>query len=1105
VSRLDNTLTKTNISKILIANRGEIAIRIAQACAELGIESIALYAEDDDQALHRHKADSAIALNGRGVKAYLDIQQIIDIAKNNNCDAVHPGYGFLSENAQFSQQCGANNLIFIGAASEMLESLGNKAQARQLAADADQPLVKGLNKACTLAEITEFHKSLDPNASVMIKALSGGGGRGIRAVHRIEDLAQAYSDCQKEALLSFGDDQVYVEQLVKNALHIEVQILADQHGNVNHVWERECSIQRRNQKLIEIAPSPTLNDHQRQAIIASACHFAKQLNYQGLGTFEYLVDADNSDNFYFMEVNPRVQVEHTVTEEISGVDLLASQIQLAAGATLASLQLNNTLPCKGFAIQARVNTESLDQDGNAKAAGGSLSNYQTPSGPGTRVDHCGYAGYSVNPNYDPLIAKVICKANDYTACLLKLNRSLSEFNIDGVSHNLTLLKNILQHSDVIATNVTTAFVQENLALLTKQNEQVQRYISNDNKHQATTEGNKTVTAVPETCDGLRAPTAGVLVSIEVDAGNSVEKGQIVAYIEAMKMEFPIKSSCNGVLESWHCSLGDITQDEQLLAIVARGPNADDDVRQQASVDLDYVRPDLAEVLDRQQRLQDERRPKAVAKRHSKGMRTARENLADLLDTDSFNEYGGMALAAQRKIRTVEELIDLSPADGLIAGTGTINAEIFGSDKSRCMALAYDYTVFAGTQGLMNHKKTDRVLSLAKQWKIPVVFYAEGGGGRPNDTDFAGVAGLDCHTFSAMAELSGLVPTVGIVAGRCFAGNAALLGVCDVVIAAKSACLGMAGPAMIEGGGLGSFTAEEVGPVSVQGPNGVIDILVEDEAEATLAAKQYLSYFQGPLDSWQAQDQRLLRHAIPENRMQIYDIRSLIEQLADIDSVLELRAQFAKGVITSLVRIEGKPMGLIANNPTHLGGAIDAEAGDKISRFMQLCDAHDLPIVSLCDTPGFMVGPESEQLATVRHISRIFVTASSITEPYITLVTRKGYGLGAQAMAAGSFHNPLLTAAWPSGEFGAMGIEGAVRLGASKQLAAIEDEAQRQVVFQKMVDKVYEQGKALNMASYLEIDAVIDPLESRKWILRALASTPATKVREGKKRPCIDTW
>lgn len=1105
MSSLDTTLQHTKISKILIANRGEIAIRIAQACAELGIESIALYAEDDNHALHCRKADSAVALVGKGVKAYLDIEQIIDIAKQEGCDAIHPGYGFLSENAQFSEQCHANSLIFIGASADMLEALGNKAQARQLADAAKQPLVKGINKACSLAQITEFYKGLGYNASVMIKALSGGGGRGIRAVHNIDDLARAYSDCQKESKLSFGDDQVYVEQLVKNALHIEVQIVADQQGNVNHVWERECSLQRRNQKLIEIAPSPTLNKNQRQNIVTSACQFAKQLNYQGLGTFEYLVDADHPDNFYFMEVNPRIQVEHTVTEEISGVDLLACQIQLAAGATLDSLQLLATPPCKGFAIQARVNTESLDQDGNAKAAAGLLSNYQTPSGPGTRVDHCGYAGYTVNPNYDPLIAKVICKANDYPACLLKLNRSLSEFNIDGVNHNLTLLKNILQHSDVVHANVTTGFVQDNLAQLIQPNEQVQRYISTDKNHSSTTAQNTTEIVIPQASDGLRAPTAGILASIEVNTGDSVKKGQIVAYVEAMKMEFPIKSSCNGTLESWHCSVGDITQDQQLLAIVAQGANAYDDVLKQASVDLDYVRPDLAEVLDRQQRLQDQRRPKAVAKRHRKGLRTARENLADLLDSDSFNEYGGMALAAQRKIRSVEELIDLSPADGLIAGTGTINAETFGSDKSRCMALAYDYTVFAGTQGLMNHKKTDRVLSLAKQWKMPVVFYAEGGGGRPNDTDFAGVAGLDCHTFSAMAELSGLVPTVGIVAGRCFAGNAALLGVCDVVIAAKSACLGMAGPAMIEGGGLGSFTAEEVGPVSVQGPNGVIDILVENEAEATAVAKQYLSYFQGPLNSWQAHDQRLLRHAIPENRMQIYDIRSLIEQLSDIDSVLELRAQFARGVITSLVRIEGKPMGLIANNPTHLGGAIDAEAGDKISRFMQLCDAHDLPIISLCDTPGFMVGPESEQQATVRHISRIFVTASSITVPYITLVTRKGYGLGAQAMAAGSFHNPLLTAAWPSAEFGAMGIEGAVRLGAAKRLAEIEDEAQRQAVFQKMVDKAYLQGKALNMASYLEIDAVIDPLESRKWVLRALASTPAIKTRDGKKRPCIDTW
>jgi acetyl-CoA carboxylase carboxyltransferase component len=406
---------------------------------------------------------------------------------------------------------------------------------------------------------------------------------------------------------------------------------------------------------------------------------------------------------------------------------------------------------------------------------------------------------------------------------------------------------------------------------------------------------------------------------------------------------------------------------------------------------------------------------------------------------------------------------------------------------------------------MNHKKTDRMLALAEQWRLPVVLFAEGGGGRPGDTDFVGVAGLDCHTFVAMAKLSGLVPTVGVVSGRCFAGNAALLGCCDVIIATRNASIGMAGPAMIEGGGLGSFTPEQVGPTGVQGPNGVIDVLVEDEAAAVAVAKQYLGYFQGPVSDWQCSDARELRQVIPENRLRVYDIRQVIELLADDGSVLELRRQFAPGLITALIRIEGRPFGLIANNPAHLGGAIDAVAGDKAARFLQLCEAHDLPIVSLCDTPGFMVGPEAEKQATVRHVSRLFVTAASLTVPFFTLVLRKGYGLGAQAMAAGSFHSPLFTAAWPSGEFGAMGLEGAVRLGFAKELAAQPDEAARQALFDKLVAKAYDNGKALNMASYLEIDAVIDPADSRAWLLRGLNATPRPPRRDGKKRPFIDTW
>tara|TARA_R110001592_G_scaffold95811_1_gene275722 strand:+ start:7 stop:1272 length:1266 start_codon:yes stop_codon:yes gene_type:complete len=421
-----------------------------------------------------------------------------------------------------------------------------------------------------------------------------------------------------------------------------------------------------------------------------------------------------------------------------------------------------------------------------------------------------------------------------------------------------------------------------------------------------------------------------------------------------------------------------------------------------------------------------------------------------------------------------------------------------------MALSYDYTVFAGTQGVMNHKKTDRMLDLAEKWQLPVVFFTEGGGGRPGDIDKVGVAGLDCTTFMRMASLSGRVPLVGVVSGRCFAGNAALLGCCDVVIATENATIGMAGPAMIEGGGLGSYTPEQVGPTSVQGPNGVIDIVVVDEAEATRVAKQYLAYFQGDIKTWDTADQRELRHLIPENRLRVYDIRQVIETLADSGSMLELRRQFAPGMITALIRIEGRPFGLMANNPMYLGGAIDAAGGDKAARFMQLCQAHGLPMVSLCDTPGFMVGPEAEQQATVRHVSRMFVTAASLQIPFMTVVLRKGYGLGAQAMAAGSFQAPLFTIAWPSSEFGAMGLEGAVRLGYAKELAAIEDEGERSAMFEQLVAELYQRGKGVSMASFLEIDAVIDPLETREWLLRGLNSAPTESLTKGL-RPFVDTW
>ncbi len=521
-------------------------------------------------------------------------------------------------------------------------------------------------------------------------------------------------------------------------------------------------------------------------------------------------------------------------------------------------------------------------------------------------------------------------------------------------------------------------------------------------------------------------------------------------------------------------------------------------------DPDFIRPDLAESNARHAFSLDENRPDAVARRRKTNQRTARENVAQLVDPGSFIEYGALAFAAQRRRRTVEDLIQNTPGDGIITGIGTVNGATFGEAKARCAVLAYDYTVLAGTQGAMNHQKKDRVLKVAEEWKLPVVVFAEGGGGRPGDTDFPGVAGLDTPTFRQYAKLSGLIPRVGINSGRCFAGNAALLGTSDVVIATANSNIGMGGPAMIEGGGLGVYKPDDVGPMSIQVPNGVVDIAVADEIEAIETAKKYLAYFQGPVSEWNAADQKALRHLIPENRLRVYESRKVIDTLADTGSVLELRPEFAPGMITALIRIEGKPFGLIANNPMHLAGAIDGPCADKAARFLQLCDAFGLPIVSLCDTPGFMVGPEAEKTALVRRVSRMFVVGGALSVPVFTIVLRKGYGLGAQAMAGGSFHAPFFIVSWPTGEFGGMGLEGAVRLGYRKELEAQPNEEAKEALFKQMVAQSYARGKAINMAAYLEIDDVIDPSDTRRWIMRGANSIPP-RAEGTARRTFIDTW
>jgi acetyl-CoA carboxylase carboxyltransferase component len=598
---------------------------------------------------------------------------------------------------------------------------------------------------------------------------------------------------------------------------------------------------------------------------------------------------------------------------------------------------------------------------------------------------------------------------------------------------------------------------------------------------------------------VTAPFAGVVVAIPHERAERVGAGTPLVVLEAMKMQHEVLAGVDGVVASLTVAVGDAVEEGQLLARIERGAGAlaqDETADEQRE---DGERADLRAVRERHEIGLDAARPEAVAGRHERGRRTARENLADLLDPGTLVEYGPLVFAAQERRRSRKELIARTPADGLVGGIGQVQGRT-------CVAMSYDYTVLAGTQGMRNHAKKDRLFELAERRRLPVVLFAEGGGGRPGDVDMPIVAGLDCRAFELFARLSGLVPLVGIASGYCFAGNAALLGCCDVVIATEDSSIGMGGPAMIEGGGLGVHAAGDVGPIDVQHANGVVDLRAADDAQAVALAKRYLSYFRGPTQPCAVPDQQLLRSLIPEQRKRVYEVRRVAETLFDEGSVLELRDGFGAGMLTALARIDGRPLGVLANDPKHLGGAIDADAADKAARFLQLCDAFDLPVLFLCDTPGFMVGPAAERTATVRHFARMFLGGANVSVPTGTIVLRKGYGLGAQAMAGGGFKAPLFTVAWPTSEFGGMGLEGAVRLGMRRELEAIEDEQERERVFEQLVAAAYERGEGVNMAAYGEIDDVIDPADSRRWIATLFDEhTGQWWRRAEKKRPHVDAW
>ncbi len=1088
------------ISKLLIANRGEIAIRIMRAAADLDLPSVALFSEDDGRSLHVRLAEETAVLPGRGAQAYLNIEAILNIAKAHGCDAIHPGYGFLSENCAFARACAAAGLTFVGPSPEALELFGDKARSRALAGREGIPILPGTPGPASLEEVQRFFSETAQGQPIMIKAVAGGGGRGMRRVARAEELPEAYASASREAAAAFGSDALFAERFVSRARHIEVQIAGDRRG-VLALGDRDCSLQRRRQKIVEIAPAPHLSDDLRAKLWDAATTIAAAARFRTLGTVEFLLDLDTGE-FAFIEMNARIQVEHPVTESVTGLDLVSLQLRLAAGETLTDLGLGDPPQTEGFAIQARVNLETMTPQGDAIPEAGVILAYEPPGGPGIRIDGYGYAGYPAGTAFDSLLAKVIVSGDTLAQASARADRALSEFRLEGPPSNIGFLRALLKHPDALSGHADITFLEREATQLCELAAKLAPPAPAAAASMMATSIAPVIPPAPAGSEAIEAPISATVGLVAVEVGDVVRAGQTLAVLEAMKMEHLVAAPFSGEVTGLIAQPGLVLEKGQPLLFLSRRDVEVGDDEPDADDDPDFVRPDLAEVEIRWAVIRDAARPDAVARRRRRNQRTARENIEDLVDPGSFLEYGAFALAAQRRRRSEEELLAMSPADGLICGLATVNADLVGAERARCAALAYDFTVLAGTQGLMNHRKTDRLLEVVEEQSLPVVWFAEGGGGRPGDTDGVGSSGLATPSFRAFARLAGQIPKIAIVSGRCFAGNAAFAGMSDIIIATQDANLGMGGPAMIEGGGLGVFTPEEIGPMSVQTRNGVVDILAEDEAEATRLAQKALGYFQGSQTTWSAPDPRALRKVVPENRLRVYDVRRAIEGLVDTGSFLELRPHFAPGLITGFARLEGRPIALIANDPRELGGAVDCDGADKASRHLQIADAFNLPVVSLIDTPGFMVGPDSEAAAAVRKTSRLFINAATLGVPMFAVVLRKAYGLGAQAMAGGSTQAPVFCVAWPSGEFGGMGLEGSVRLGYRRELEAQTDPGARQALFDKLLGSLYARGKAIQVAASLEIDAVIDPADTRSWILKGLASC-AQHHRPS--RRIVDAW
>jgi acetyl/propionyl-CoA carboxylase alpha subunit/acetyl-CoA carboxylase carboxyltransferase component len=1123
--------------KILIANRSEIACRLIRTYSLYSsIHTVALFTPSEKDATHVRLATASVALPGEGSRAYLDAANIVNIAKKEGCWGIAPGYGFLSEDAGLARLCEDEGIMFIGPSSEQLAQLGNKISARSLAVDAGIPVLDGtktiLDRGSSITDVLALGKSLGPASKIILKAAAGGGGRGIRIIDDNTDeqaIRLAYEACQREAHASFGNGSLFAERYLHGAKHIEVQLLGDGTGEVCHFWERECSLQRRNQKVMEIAPSHSIMPRLRRAIIEAAVKLGKAVKLRSLATIEFLVDAATED-YYFMEANPRIQVEHTITEQINGIDLVDLQLQVALGRTLADLYITQEPPPPRLtSIQLRINAESFRQDGTAQPEAGTIRQGHFPTGAGVRVETALEGGrqYAVSPLFDSLLAKLIVTASSYESSLRLARWAIGETRIVGCRTNQAFLMALLDIQTVQEGKSNILTIQENFDALysaTQQFEDVLRAKGDRTSGEATSlkEGAAKVER-PADSEELLAHLTGVVLSIKVSGGEKIIAGQELVVLEAMKMEHSVRSACNGVVAKVAVTQGQqVNAGDALLFISSDGDSSSTNTHDLVETENpEELRPELTELNERKAFLRYAGREADVAKRHANGYLTGRENLNLLVDKDSFIEYGDLVVAAQRKRYPMSHLIARTSGDGIIVGWAKI-------DSHPVAVVIGDYLVLAGTQGNFHHQKLDRIFQSIIDHPAPLVLYAEGGGGRPGDTDHLGTAGLKTPSFALMGEIKARgIPSVAVVNGYCFAGNAAFLGTCDIVIATrggskdaplrKSTTIGMGGQAMIEGGGLGRFEHEHIGPVDVHMRSGGIDILVDTEVEAAPLVRKIVSLFTHPqlppAESPYTSDPLRLRTAVPplSSRRRAYDVRRVINLLLDDDSFIESCPEWGLSVLTGFGRINGHAVAIMASDSSSpLGGAIDVASGAKVNRLLRLLiRLGSMHLLSLCDTPGFMVGPDFERSTEAQGAGstyRCFGDWFGNSQEFALLggrvlgvVLRNGFGLGAQAMLGGGSLKNSMCVAWPSAVFGGMGIEGAVRLAYRKELEAINDLEKRKKREQEMIDVMYREGKAINMAMAAEIDSVIDPATTRKWLEQMIEVLPERVPRYVKAR------